>query len=134
MKVTVKKKPPADNPVKQTDVDAFAMYVHEWQDRLNLRDWRIVQSPKRAKGPCAEVYKRDLGSMLAAYRIGENFGAEPVTKLTVERTAVHELLHIFLYPLIEAAKESQTITAEALEAAEHSVINVLERLLVPDSD
>jgi hypothetical protein len=127
------KKPPA-NPVKPGDADAFAIFVHKWQRELNLMDWRIVQSPKRAKGSCAEVVKRDLPAKLATYRIGEHFGAEPVTELSVERTVVHELLHIFLYELLEAAKDANNVSQETLEGLEHSVINVLERLLVPEGD
>ena len=120
------------NPVKPSDVDAFATLVHEWQQRLNLMDWRIVQSPKRSRGSCAEVSRRDLAARLATYRIGENFGAEPVTELTIERTVVHELLHVFLYELVETARDPHA-SEDALEAAEHRVVNVLEKLLVPEN-
>jgi hypothetical protein len=52
---------------------------------------------------------------------------------TLEQTAVHELLHVLLYPLIEAAKSAQT-SDEDLRSIEHGVINALERLLVPHGE
>jgi hypothetical protein len=130
--MTTKKKPPPDNPVKQSDVDAFTIYVHRWQRELNLMDWRIVQSPKRSTGSCAEVNKFNLPGRLATYRIGENFGIEPVNEKNLERTALHELLHIFLHELIETAKDVNNVSQEALDACEHRVIHVLEQLLVPE--
>lgn len=128
-----KKKPPA-NPVTPQAVDAFSMYVHKWQDRLNLNDWRIVKSNKAAsRTNMAEINRMDLPARLATYRIGEDFGSIPVTESSVEEIACHEMLHVFLKELIETAKESQTVTAETLESIEHGVINTLVRLLVPEN-
>lgn len=122
------KKPPA-NPVTQSDADAFAMYVREWQDRLNLNDWRIVRSAKpAARANMAEVVRRDLPARLATYRIGADFGAIPVTGQSVEEIACHEVLHVFLYELIEHAKAN----SDDLASAEHRVIQTLVRLLVPE--
>lgn len=126
------KKQPPRNPVTQEAADLFAMMVHRWQERLNLMDWRIVQSPKRCKGSMGMIVKRDLPARLATYRIGTDFGAEPVTERTVEQTALHELLHVFLYELIEVARDPAS-TAEDLETAEHRVVIVLEKLLVPEN-
>jgi hypothetical protein len=126
-----KKKPPM-NPVTPSDADAFALLVHKWQRELNLMDWRIVQSPRRSKGAMGEIVKRDLPSRLAVYRIGESFGAEPVTEKSVEQTVVHELLHVFLCELMEVSRNPHA-SEEDMEAAEHRVVHVLERLLVPES-
>jgi hypothetical protein len=44
----------------------------------------------------------------------------------MEAIAFHEMLHVFLKPLIEAAA---TNNATATAAAEHSIISVLEKLI-----
>jgi hypothetical protein len=124
-----KKKQP--NPLTPAGADAFAMYVAKWQEALNMNDWRIHRSSKpAAKANMAEVNTMDLGARMATYRLGADFGALAVTDDSLEDTALHEVLHVFLYPLIEAAKEHQTITEEALAGAEHSVIHTLVKLLV----
>jgi hypothetical protein len=120
------------NPVTATDEDAFALFVHEWQNKLNLNDWRIARSSKSAgKANMAEVNRMDMGARLATYAIGQDFGATPVTGQSVEEIACHEVLHIFLKELIETAKEASTVTQETLDGVEHRVIHVLVNLLVP---
>lgn len=125
----VAKKPPA-NPVTQSGRDAFAMYVHKWQDALNLNDWRIQPSAKPAnKANMAEVFKIDLEARLATYRIGEDFGGTPVTADSIEDTALHEVLHVFLHELLEFAKAPGANPAD-ITSAEHRVIQTLVRVLV----
>ena len=63
---------------------------------------------------------------LAVYRLGD-FGAEAITPDSLERTCIHELLHLVLHDLITVAQDRPT--AEALESAEHRVVNVFEKLL-----
>lgn len=117
------------NPVTPEDGDKFTAYMLKWQRLLNLDDWRIVRSAQAAKGSMAEVTKRNLGQRLAVYKLGVDFGATPVTERSLEETAVHELLHVFFFEMLEFAKDPTT-TAETLEGLEHRLINVLERLLV----
>lgn len=113
--------------VTPEDAQKFERYMRAWQDKLNLRDWRIVRS-NRATRHMSDV-KIHLEDRLAVYRVGTDFGAEPVTEHTLERTAVHELLHVQLAELIDAAENgADTISAQ------HRIINTLERLLVPDQD
>lgn len=127
------KKPPA-NPVTPAASDAFSLFVMKWQARLNLMDWRIHKSEKPAsKKNMAEVVQMDLEAKLATYRIGSDFGGTPVTAQSVEETACHEMLHVFLHPLLEAAQD-RSITAEQLNGIEHAVINTLVHILVPESD
>jgi hypothetical protein len=119
------------NELTPLDMDAFDVFMRSWQGKLGLDDWRIVRSLKKPrKGVMAEVLKRDLGQRLASYRVGMSFGATEVSPHSLEQTAVHELLHVLLFELIELAKDENT-PAVVLESAEHRVINILERLLVP---
>jgi len=125
--MATKKVPP--NPVTQSGRDAFAMYVNKWQGALNLNDWRIQSSNKPAsKANMAEVYKFDLEARLATYRIGEDFGGTPVTDSSLEDTALHEVLHVFLYELIEFAKDPAS-NPKDIASAEHRVIQTLVHVL-----
>jgi hypothetical protein len=133
--MTTKKKPKPPHPdavVKVSDADAFMMFVGDWQEKLNLRDWRIQRSAKACgKANMAEINKIVMDARMATYTIGADFGSLPVTGQSVEEVACHEVLHVFLRELIETASESQTVSQETLEGVEHRVINVLVNLLVP---
>jgi hypothetical protein len=127
--MTVKKKAEPPNPVTQSGRDAFALHIQKWQDALNLNDWRIQPSSKAAgKANMAEVYKLDLEARLATYRIGDDFGGTPVTDASLEDTALHEVLHVFLHELIEFAKDPAS-NASDIASAEHRVIHSLVRAL-----
>lgn len=104
----------------------FDQFVDKWQTELSLRDWRIERGNKPAKNAMASV-EFNHGARLAIYRLGD-WGAEEITPQSLERTALHELLHILLHDLIDVASDPRT-NDEQLESAEHRVINVLERVL-----
>ena len=115
------------------DRKAFSGYLREWQVKLGLGTWRITLSPKPAKNCLAQVYEFDREQRQARVKLGERWFATPVTPGTLEQTAVHELLHILLYELIEAAKNPH-ISQEDLANAEHAVVNALEKALVHCAD
>lgn len=117
------------NPVSPDDAKVFDAFVLKWQGRLNLTDWRIERGRKPAKGAMASV-EFDPPARLATYKLGD-FGAEQINAQSLEKTAVHELLHVFLHDLIATAQD-RGASPEALEGAEHRVINVLEKLLTED--
>jgi len=107
------------NELTDADCLAFDGYVQKWQRLLNLSDWRIERADKRTKRAMAEV-TFDKPARLATYRIGTSFGACQVTPDSLERTALHELLHVLLHDALEDPNDS----------TEHRVINVLEKLLM----
>lgn len=106
----------------------FASYIYKWQDVLNLHDWRVEAGIKPATGAMADM-SVDLSARLAVWRLGKSFGAEPVTDRTLNATACHEMLHVLLADLVAAVENKAA--PELVAAAEHRVINTLERLLVP---
>jgi len=114
------------NKPNERQAKQFDEFVRHWQQLLNLQDWRIEKGIKPARGAMASV-ECDSAARLAIYRLGD-FGAEAITDSSLSHTALHEVLHIFLYELIAAAQD-QKATPEQLESAEHRVINVLERVL-----
>lgn len=81
---------------------------------------------KPAKNAMASV-EFDVPARLATYRVGD-FGAEQITPESLSKTALHEVLHVFLHDLIAVASDGRS-TDEQLESAEHRVINVLEKAL-----
>ncbi len=114
------------NKPNEQQAKQFDEFVRHWQRLLNLQDWRIERGIKPARGAMASV-ECDSPARLAIYRLGD-FGAEAITASSLSHTALHEVLHIFLYELISAAQDQKS-TPEQLESAEHRVINVLERVL-----
>jgi hypothetical protein len=109
----------------------FAQSVRKWQQVLSLGDWRIEKGMKPAKAAMASV-EFNSSARLATYRLGD-FGAEKITPESLDRTALHELLHIFLYDLMCVATDPKS-SDEEIEMQEHRVINLLENLLSKDSN
>jgi len=121
------------NPVKNMpsaeQALLFDQCMNHWQEELSLGDWRIERGSRPAKGAMASV-EFNQPARLATYRIGD-FGAERITPDSLKKTALHECLHVLMHDLIEIATDRGS-SAEQIEAAEHRVINVLERVLTKD--
>ena len=112
------------------DAAYFAQSVRKWQQVLSLGDWRIEKGTKPAKQAMASVEFNDA-ARLATYRLGD-FGSEKITPESLNKTALHELLHVFLHDLMMAAQDPKT-SEDELEKQEHRIINLLEQLLTKDS-
>jgi hypothetical protein len=111
--------------------ELFAQSVRKWQQVLSLGDWRIEKGMKPAKAAMASV-EFTPAARLAVYRLGD-FGAEKITPDSLDRTALHELLHIFLHDLLCVATDPKS-SDEEIEMQEHRCINLLEHLLTKDSN
>ena len=112
------------------DSQIFAQSVRKWQQVLSLGDWRIEKGSKPAKEAMASV-EFNQTARLATYRLGD-FGAEKITPESLDKTALHELLHIFLHDLMCVATDPKS-SDEDKEMQEHRIINLLEALLSKDS-
>jgi hypothetical protein len=112
------------------DAALFAQSIKKWQKILNLGDWRIEKGLKPAKNAMASVEFNEP-ARLATYRLGD-FGAEKITQESLDQTALHELLHVFLHDLMTAAQDPKS-SQEEIEVQEHRVVNLLEKLLIKDS-
>ena len=110
--------------------ELFAQSVRKWQQVLSLGDWRIEKGSKPAKAAMASV-EFNQTARLATYRLGD-FGAEKITPESLDKTALHELLHIFLHDLMCVATDPKS-SDEDKEMQEHRIINLLEALLSKDS-
>ena len=111
------------------DVALFAQSVKKWQQVLSLGDWRIEKGIKPAKAAMASVEFNDI-ARLATYRLGD-FGAEKITPDSLDKTALHELLHVFLHDLITVAQDPKS-SQDEIDMQEHRVVNLLENLLTRD--
>jgi hypothetical protein len=109
----------------------FAKSVQKWQQVLSLGDWRIEKGMKPAKAAMASVEFNDI-ARLATYRLGD-FGAEKITQESLDKTALHELLHVFLHDLITVAQDPKS-SQDEVDMQEHRVVNLLENLLTRDSN
>ena len=107
----------------------FAKSVQKWQQVLSLGDWRIEKGMKPAKAAMASVEFNDI-ARLATYRLGD-FGAEKITQDSLDKTALHELLHVFLHDLITVAQDPKS-SQDEVDMQEHRVVNLLENLLTRD--
>jgi hypothetical protein len=112
------------------DAELFAQSVKKWQQVLSLGDWRIEKGSKPAKAAMASV-EFNASARLATYRLGD-FGAEKITPESLDKTALHELLHVFLHDLMTVAQDPKS-SQDEVEMQEHRVINLLEKLLSKDS-
>jgi len=111
------------------DAIHFAESVRKWQQVLSLGDWRIEKGSKPAKQAMASV-EFTPNARLAVYRLGD-FGAEKITPESIDKTALHELLHIFLHDLMVVSQDPKS-SQDEIEMQEHRVINLLEKLLFKD--
>ncbi len=109
--------------------ELFAQSVKKWQQVLSLGDWRIEKGTKPAKAAMASV-EFSPSARLAVYRLGD-FGAEKITEDSLDKTALHELLHVLLHDLMMAATDPKS-SDEDIEMQEHRIINLLENLLTKD--
>jgi hypothetical protein len=119
------------NIPSQQDVELFSQSVKKWQQVLSLGDWRIEKGMKPAKEAMASV-EFNQAARLATYRLGD-FGAEKITPESLDKTALHELLHVFLHDLMCTATDPKS-SDEEIEMQEHRIINLLENLLSKDSN
>ena len=118
----------ANIPTPQ-DAEIFAKSVKKYQLLLSLGDWRIEKGSKPAKAAMASV-EFNASARLATYRLGD-FGAEKITPESLDKTALHELLHIFLHDLMSVAQDPKS-SQDEIEMQEHRVINLLENLISKD--
>lgn len=104
----------------------FDNQMRYWQGLLNLHDWRVERGKKPAKDAMAQV-TFDESARLANYSTGD-FGHIEANNETISATALHECLHILLHDLVQVASDRGS-TSDDIEAAEHRVINVLEKVI-----
>lgn len=113
-------------PLTEEHRTKFKMALERWQDELNLRDWRIALKAKHASAKVMADVEIDLEARVAKIALSKAWPKEPTDK-ELDDTALHELLHVLLKPLMDVVAKTKNETM--IGGVEHSVINTLERVL-----
>lgn len=123
-------KPPARIKLTEDHRAAFRAAVARWQLALNLGDWRINLSSRRATKDClALVDKCSIPDRMATIRLADEWDENtPPTEDNFDWVALHEILHILLAEL-GAVKSNPAHTFDEHMAVEHRIINTMVRLL-----
>lgn len=120
-------KTPPEYPITDEQVTEFQRLVGVWRKRLHLMNWRIHKTRRRPAAHLAEVQMYPE-HRLARYSVGRDWGSEPPDKDSVERTVIHELLHVRFNQMLDAAMREQEYN-EVVQGEEHDVIVALEETL-----
>lgn len=112
-------------PLTQEHRDTFESSLAYWQGELNLRDWRVHLKRKPTGRKVLADVEIDWEAAMAKVSLPKVWPIE-VTPAELDSTALHELLHVMLAPLLQASRARDD---EAAATIEHRVIQVLERLL-----
>lgn len=112
----------------RSEAIAFGKLMREWQEKLNLMDWRIAKIRGNADAMCEVHITHE--DRLAAWRLGD-WADAPRGQRDLSEIACHELLHVLLAELSALATSQVQATTEQVDAAEHRIINTITNLLVP---
>jgi hypothetical protein len=108
------------------DVEMYWAAIDRWQTKLGLGDWRITRRAVDKGAFMAQMDSWDYPQRQVRATLCTNWKDSEPTPLEIERTAVHELLHVRLADLTGMLLDGDTVTR-----LEHAAINVLEALLLP---
>jgi hypothetical protein len=117
------------NAPTDEQIQYFFNRVKHYQSLLNLNDWRIENSGYKAGRGCLADVGVSEEDKLAVVSIGGDWGPMPISEKTLNETAAHEVLHVFLRTLITAC---QSRDPTAIATAEHSAVIILEKILTGD--
>ena len=118
------------NPVTPEHAAQFDDFMRKWQVMFNLADWRVMRSEKpAAKGNMAEMLDFSNEDRMVKYTLGRDWMTTPVTPVSLESTAIHEMLHLRLHGLMHAVAD-YGVDSEQARQEEHAVIAVFEKLLL----
>ena len=112
----------------RSEAIAFGKFMREWQEKLNLMDWRVAKIRGNADAMCEVHITHE--DRLAAWRLGD-WADAPRGQRELSEIACHEMLHVLLSELSALAMSEQQVTMEQVDAAEHRIIQTIINLLVP---
>lgn len=125
---------PAGYELSDADLKYFQDCAERWQRRLDLRRYHltIIREPL-AEGVNANVtFTPNSTNTAACVRLNTRQELPP-TEETLNRAALHEMLHLLFAEMFGAVEDTSSSHAERafrFERSEHFVIEVLSRLLL----
>jgi len=111
------------------DFYLFKRCCVEWVCKLGIKEWSIHYSQEDLPNEYA-ITRWDLSGGVATIVLGVYWDdLRPKTNETINRLALHEVLHLLVAPLTNQAFERFT-TEETMNAVEHQLIRRLENIVV----
>lgn len=116
------------------DFTAFARWVEYWMRELGLQDWRVqvvMESDYQNTHRLAWV-RVDTVQRLATFSVNPSHRQPRDYSLPVpdpERYALHEVLHVLLAPIGDAACRMHDSGHDTVVEAEHAALNRLMAVL-----
>jgi hypothetical protein len=113
--------------------EKFQVYCDKWRLKLGLINWALFYEHCDLEDTYARTFWRtsDHAATIQFCKKWDNL--RPLTDTELERLAVHELCHVVMAPLISEA-EYRYSTKEAIDSAEHSIVRMLEEVLIGTPD
>ena len=107
------------------DVKIFWKAVSDWCVKFRITDWRIMKGQADKAEDCLADCTCTYSLRTAKITIYRDWGDEmPVNPDSLSEVAMHEVLHIVLAGLMEAAGQRFT-TQQQLDDFEHDVIRAI---------
>jgi len=116
----------------QKDFEYFKKRVKYWLKKLGLKEWdAFFEFKKDTKGGFAEINWNYEGAKATITLKGKWHCKVSDKKYQIEKSALHEVLHLLLAPLAEQAMKKKFYPSE-YRAEEHKIINRLISVLLKE--
>lgn len=110
------------------EYEYFKTSCLNWREVLGLKNWALYFEHTKAEGTYAKTHWSTT-QMAATIQFATDWdNTRPKNDTEINKLALHEVLHVLLAPLVGEA-EYRYSSADAIEAAEHSIVRSLENMV-----
>ena len=119
--------------MKKLTISQFDLFVAECeriQPILGLQGWKIYYASLKMDGTYARTLS-DAHEKIATIKLNpewDDYGGNTPSPANLKKTALHEMLHVFMADLTGLA-HSRYIDAGEIDEAEHRIVRTLDKLL-----
>lgn len=121
------------NKTTAADFDFWCSEVTHWLRAFGLyQQWELRYHHVFEKEPeNRAMVSYNIEGRMASFKLYANWGDSTVSRHTLARVALHEVLHLVLAELSDMVRRRYGVTREMEDAAEHVVLRRLEDALLP---
>ena len=119
--------------VTRADFEKFKVHCSVWRTKLGLHNWALFFELADTDNSYATTHWRTSDHAATIQLCKKWDDMRPLNNMELERVAIHELCHIVLAPLVSEA-EYRYSTSEAIQSTEHSIVRLLEEVLLGESN
>ena len=112
------------------EFDLFKSECLRWLKFFGLTDWDVVFEHKALKGNYAQIRVDGLSDRCAVFSFNLECDEESRQHMHIERTAFHEVMELFLFPL-HYIGTCRYVQPEEFDAANHAIIRTMENTVWP---